>query len=707
MTAPAPARPRLGLAPRTALAMSALVLVATAVTASIAGQRGQRDFADASQRAVERGRQYVAGWIAERLNGMVREADAVKENAQLRALVLQGAPTALPGLGPTGPAPERRCRPPDAEGDEPHGTRAWVWENVAEATENFASLRDAASHGDRAARVAWALVSTRGELLFSYHARLRDKGGCEIDYRPAQIDLLGAGAFADAACTVVPAADSAVAASGLFAARRDGAFFTCAVPLEGDDRAVWARLVLAEALDRSFFEDLKRVTGLSMAVLRGGTVVASTPGFSPGSGLAAQSLPAAEARIGGDPWRVAAGRFPRMGAREPEAYLVGWPLAPEYARLRRTLGDIALGGLLASALGFALAFAYVRRGWIADLARIGHALRGIRRRSESPDDTAWPPRLRLLRRDEIGELSESLDSMVDGLEVYEQALRRFASPEIVRLLRTAVERHKLDARRVELTVLFTDIANFTHLSEGRDPAQVKELLDEYLATMTRAALSHGAYIDKFIGDAVMAIWGAPGDPADHAVRACAGALALRDAARELERRYGARGWPGLRTRLGLNSGPMMVGLVGPEDKSAYTVLGDEVNLASRLEGVNKVYGTELLASGATVLAAGSAVAAREIDRVRVKGKDRPVAIFELVAMGGIPAERREALRRYAESLALYRDRRFADARAVFEAAAAVAPGGDPAAAAMARRCAELVLAPPPEGWDGSFALDAK
>jgi adenylate cyclase len=214
--------------------------------------------------------------------------------------------------------------------------------------------------------------------------------------------------------------------------------------------------------------------------------------------------------------------------------------------------------------------------------------------------------------------------------------------------------------------------------------------------MTDLVLASGGTLDKYIGDAIMAFWGAPIDMPDHAARACEVALQMQDALAALNRAWARAGRPPISIGVGLNTGPMAVGNMGSAARFEYTVLGDQVNLASRLEALTKEYGVGILAGEATARAAGGGFAFREIDLVRVKGRAGAAPVFELAGRAGA------ADHAFAEALALYRDRRFGEARAAFAAKA-----GDPAAAVMAARCEILEASPPPPDWDGVYEQRSK
>ncbi len=305
--------------------------------------------------------------------------------------------------------------------------------------------------------------------------------------------------------------------------------------------------------------------------------------------------------------------------------------------------------------------------------------------------------------DEVGRLTGAFNEMVAGLRQRDQIkglFKRYLDPQVVDELIRNPEKAAPGGERRELTVLFSDLAGFTSLSEELSPEALVELLNTYFERATEALARQGATLDKFIGDAIMCFWNAPLPQEDHAARACLSALALLEVVDTLGPEFRARGWPPLDCRIGLNTGPGIVGNLGSRAAQDYTVIGDTVNLASRLEGAAKVFGTRTLVSEATVAAARGAVLVRELDLLRVKGRQLPVRVFELVgAAGATPAPH---LARYTEGLALYRAREFHQARAAF-----LASPEDPASRLFAARCERLLVTPPPPTWDGVFTLDSK
>ncbi len=274
---------------------------------------------------------------------------------------------------------------------------------------------------------------------------------------------------------------------------------------------------------------------------------------------------------------------------------------------------------------------------------------------------------------------------------------QYVSRSVVDRILADPARARLGGERKELTVLFSDIRGFSAFAEAMGPEQLARFLGEYLTPMTDLVLASGGTLDKYIGDAVMAIWAAPVDLPDHAERACEVALRMQEELAKLNPRWQAEGKPPISIGIGINTGAMAVGNMGSAARFDYTVLGDQVNLASRLEALTKDYGVAILVGEATAQAARGKFVFREIDLVRVKGRAGAAPVFELVGRAGAAVDPR-----FAEALAAYRRRDFSAARAAFAEVA-----GDPAAAAMAVRCGELAAAPPPESWDGVYEQRSK
>lgn len=291
-----------------------------------------------------------------------------------------------------------------------------------------------------------------------------------------------------------------------------------------------------------------------------------------------------------------------------------------------------------------------------------------------------------------------------GKRFVQEALGRYTSTALVRELMEHPEYLSLEwGESREMSVYFSDIAGFTTISEGLEPEDLVALLNDYLTTMTDLVLAHGGVVDKYIGDAIMAFWGAPLPASDHALRATRCAIAMRKKCDELRASWHQRFGHEVFARAGINSGHAVVGNMGSRHKYNYTVMGDMVNLASRLEGANKAYETFLMVSETTVARLGGAIDVRELDRIAVKGKDQPVTVYEVLDEVGVTDPARLArARRFEDGLAKYRARQFADAIAIFEA-----NEGDEPSRIFLARCKHFLAEPPPEGWDGVWRMKEK
>jgi adenylate cyclase len=277
-----------------------------------------------------------------------------------------------------------------------------------------------------------------------------------------------------------------------------------------------------------------------------------------------------------------------------------------------------------------------------------------------------------------------------------RAFEHYVSPAIVAEMTAHPDKLVLGGQRRTLTVMFTDLAGFTSMSEGIAPEAVAQILNEHLTLMTRIVLAESGTIDKFIGDALMAFWGAPIDDPAHAQHAVKAAIEMQA---EMERFRREPGRPELHMRIGINTGSVVVGNLGSKDRFAYTVIGDAVNLAARLEPLNRLYGTPILLAEETAVALGGAVALRHVDRVRVKGRREPVEIYTPEIDAAI-VEKTEA------AIALYRDRDWEGAERAWRAVAELRPR-DGVASEYLGRIERHRRHGVDSGWDGTFELDSK
>ncbi|MBR0697907.1 adenylate/guanylate cyclase domain-containing protein [Bradyrhizobium lablabi] len=318
--------------------------------------------------------------------------------------------------------------------------------------------------------------------------------------------------------------------------------------------------------------------------------------------------------------------------------------------------------------------------------------------------------------DEIGELSAAFNRMIETLR-HNQRIRetfgRYINPRIAEGLLEQPAIAVTEGQRRVMTVMFCDMKGFTTLSEGVTPRGLVKIMNLYLSTMSEPIHAHRGIIDKYIGDAIMAYWGAPF--VEEAEQTHLAALAAIDMIgrvahlrKELPELLGVRTIPtDCDVRIGIATGEALVGSIGSEFMMSYTVLGDTVNLASRLEGANKVYGCRCLVSEATAAGCAATMELREIDRLVVVGQTQPQTVFEVMGRKGelTPAQT-ELRQHYAEGLAAYREQRWDDAARAFDAALATAPG-DGASTALKARIEGFRKNPPATDWDGAWHLEHK
>lgn len=282
----------------------------------------------------------------------------------------------------------------------------------------------------------------------------------------------------------------------------------------------------------------------------------------------------------------------------------------------------------------------------------------------------------------------------------------YVSGDVLEYLEENPEAFSLTGERRDVTVFFSDVQGFTDMSETVTPAVLASILNRYFTPMSDLVMVEGGYVDKYIGDCVMAVFGVPKPVEDHAVRCCRSALrqmaALAELNRELESEFGKT----LRIRMGMNSGTVSAGNMGSATRFEYTVMGDVVNLASRLEGAGKTYGVRIMAGEATHEAAREHFEFRFLDLLRVKGKAQPVRVYELLgARGEVPAARLARMRRFEEGWEAYRESRWDEALACFEEI--LAGGEDGPSALYLERCRAYRDAPPPADWGGVHVMTSK
>lgn len=284
----------------------------------------------------------------------------------------------------------------------------------------------------------------------------------------------------------------------------------------------------------------------------------------------------------------------------------------------------------------------------------------------------------------------------------------YLSDNLVREMLRHPQRLRLGGEHKQATAFFSDIKDFTTISEKLAPEALIRQLNEYLSAMTDIVLQYGGYLDKYEGDAIMAVFGVPVDQPDHAERACFTALDMQEQLGRLRRQWQKERRPLLEARIGINSGAMIAGNIGGRERFDYTVIGDSVNLASRLEGVNKIYATNIIISEETHELVKTKVIARELDFIRVRGKQRPVKIYELIARRdrGIGQEVAAVFTHYARGLEFYRQQQWQKAIAEFRRVLHLRKNDGPAATLL-QRCEISLQSPPPKNWDGVFEMRGK
>ena len=318
--------------------------------------------------------------------------------------------------------------------------------------------------------------------------------------------------------------------------------------------------------------------------------------------------------------------------------------------------------------------------------------------------------------DEIGRLTRSFNYFINELRRKEEMRRTFGKYIDPRVLeRVLNEPGAADAAggRQEMTVSFADLAGFTRIGEQLTPTGVVNLLNRHFTLQAEAIQAHHGVVDKFMGDAVMSFWGEPFIGTENkAILACRAALAQARAIEELQRRLpeitGLRkNLPRVGLRIGISTGEIVVGNIGSENTRAYTVIGDRVNLAARLESANRFYGTHILLCDVTRAEAGEAIVAREIDTLVVQGKAESTTAYALLGLTGTVSEEDLSLCRYSsEALAAYRSRNWNDAETGFRACLALRPNDEPARLFL-ERIQRLRDNPPPPDWNSAWELISK
>lgn len=287
------------------------------------------------------------------------------------------------------------------------------------------------------------------------------------------------------------------------------------------------------------------------------------------------------------------------------------------------------------------------------------------------------------------------------------AFSTYLAPRIVEQLIQSPEKLELGGEQRKITAFFSDIEGFTSISEKLEPGELVKLLNDFLTAMTDIILKYEGTVDKFEGDAIVAFFGAPNEMENQAETACMVCIEMQKKLAELREIWKEESKPELKMRIGLCTGYAVVGNMGSENRMDYTMMGDTVNTAARLEGVNKVYGTYILIGETTYKEAGDGIISREIDSVNVIGKKEPVAVYQPIGYcGDIDDRMIKTVEHYAKGLHAYRERDWDKAINSFRAALEITPDDGPSKT-MLKRCNEFIENPPDKDWNGSFSMKTK
>jgi adenylate cyclase len=375
------------------------------------------------------------------------------------------------------------------------------------------------------------------------------------------------------------------------------------------------------------------------------------------------------------------------------------------------VGLLVFNGVL---FGLAAVVGFVAFGALTH--RLARAFRRLLDGTRAVEGGQFAIELPVTSGDEIGQLTRSFNHMVIELQAKEHikdTFGKYVDPRIVNDLLRPSRDNPESAERRTVTVFFSDIQGFSGMAEQLTAGALVHLLNRYFSVVTGAIRERNGIVDKYVGDAVMAFWTPPFSPGDrHAADACLAALAQQEALvafrRELPEILGLRrNVPDFRVRMGLMTGEVVVGTIGSEEAKSYTVIGDPVNVASRLDGVNKVYGTAILVAEDTYRLAQQAIEVREIDLVTVAGKTEPIRVFELLApAGGLSPQDEERRGLFADGLAAYRRTDWDRAERRFKECFRLRPDDAPAKV-FVERVALFRASPPPPDWDRSWLMTEK
>jgi class 3 adenylate cyclase len=390
-----------------------------------------------------------------------------------------------------------------------------------------------------------------------------------------------------------------------------------------------------------------------------------------------------------------------VGAGTEAGYVVAGNLDRALKPMTKLSRDILMFGMGILVFGLLITLAVA--------ARIVQPIKRLVNATHHVIDGDYSYRVENPSSDEVGELSHAFQNMVEGLQEKEQIRNLFGKyvhPSIVSGLIDNPDDLALEGRHQVQTLMFSDVAGFVGISGQLDAEQTVALLNEYLGAMTEEITKADGILDKYLGDGIMAFFGPPFTPGNHALAACRAALKMDQRLAQLREVWIEQGLPPIRARIGLATGEVIVGNIGSEQTRDYTCIGETVNMASRLEGVNKYYSTSIIIDAGTRDLLGKAVAVRELDVIKVVGSDDPVRIFEVQSLADDQtARQKELAEKFALALIEYRAGRFNEAEKGFQELAAE-PYQDAVSSIFLERCV-MYSTSAPKNWDGVFVLDKK
>jgi len=282
------------------------------------------------------------------------------------------------------------------------------------------------------------------------------------------------------------------------------------------------------------------------------------------------------------------------------------------------------------------------------------------------------------------------------------AFGQYLSPDVIDIIVKDPSKLSLGGSRKEMTAFFSDVQGFSTISEGLTPDELVMLLNQYLTEMCDIISGYNGTVDKFEGDAIIAFWGAPLEQPDHAKLSCYASIDMQQRMLEQRKEFIAAGKPELYVRMGLNSGPMVVGNMGSQNRMDYTIMGDAVNLAARLEGANKFYKNYSMISENTYNLCSGDIDVRELDRILVVGRNEPVIVYDLMdKKNKVSGKIADMVVEYDKGLGLYKARNYQDAISAFNRALKIIPGDGPSISYI-DRCNQFIKTPPAGDWDGVF-----